>query len=139
MRHARDLTGASPLDGVQGLSPLAALLVAVLRGWNRGGPGQAFEVLSARMRPAQAHAAMAALCDLAGVLGAHRRRPPACPAPPEAAFARFVERAALGTRKDAHDLARGFVCVSAVPALSDAAARLGLQLYLATLGETRPH
>lgn len=146
MRHARDLAGDLPLSAMRGFTPVAALVVAALRGWNTGGPEQAMEVLRARMTEPRAGAAMAALCDLAGVLAAHRRRPLACHAPHcpcvganEAGFARFVEQAALGEREAALILAGEFVDGRAILLLTDTAARLGLLLYRATLGQVRLH
>lgn len=140
MRHARDLTG-DPLAATSGgLSPVTALVVAVLRGWNAGGPGQAMEVLRAHMTEPRAGAAMAALCDLAGVLGAHRRRPAGCDAlhgaglgADEVGFARFVDCAALGERDAALLMATRLVEARATLSLTDAAARLGLHLHRATL------
>lgn len=140
MRHARDLAGDLPVAAMGGLTPVAGLVVAVLRGWNAGGPGQAMAVLRAHMTEPRAGAAMAALCDLAGVLGAHRRRPLACHAPhctrvgaDEAGFARFVECAALGAREEALLMAGLIVEGRAILSLTDAAARFGLHLHRASL------
>ena len=60
-----------------GTAPFASLVIATLRAWEGGGAGAALVVLRARMTEAQAGAAMAALCDLAGLLCASRRRPSA--------------------------------------------------------------
>jgi hypothetical protein len=140
MRHARDLTGDLPVATAGGLSPVAALVVAVLRGWTGGGPGQAMEVLRAHMTEPRAGAAMAALCDLAGVLGAHRRRPTGCDAlhcawlgADEVGFARFVDCAALGEREAALLMATRLVEGRAILSLTDAAARFGLHLHRASL------
>ncbi|HKL64644.1 MAG TPA: hypothetical protein VJ886_00920 [Roseovarius sp.] len=140
MKHARDLSGELPVADMRGMQPLAALVIAALRGWNRGGAGAALVALRARMSEGQAAAAMAAMCDLAGVLGTARRRPLACHAPDcpcvgadEAAFARFVQAAALGEREDALLLASLMVDARAIIALTDAAQRFGLHLHRATL------
>jgi len=140
MRHARDLAGDLPVAAKGSLTRVAALVVVALRGWNAGGPGQAMAVLHEHMSAPRAGAAMAALCELAGVLGAHRRRPLACHAPhcarlgaDEAGFARFVACAALGEREAALLAAGLFVEGRAILSLTDAAARFGLHLHRATL------
>ncbi|MET4101691.1 hypothetical protein ABIE58_001114 [Roseovarius sp. MBR-78] len=140
MKHARDLSGELPVAAMAGMEPLAALVIAALRGWNRGGAGAALGVLRGRMSEAQAAAAMAAMCDLAGILGVSRRRALACHAPhcpcvgaDEAAFARFVRAAALGEREDALWLASLMVEGHAILCLTDAASRFGLHLHRATL------
>jgi hypothetical protein len=140
MKHARDLSGELPVAAMQGMEPLAALVIGALRGWNRGGAGAALATLRAQMTEGQAAAAMAAMCDLAGILGAARRRPLACHAPEcpcvgadEATFARFVREAALGEREEALLLASLMVDGLAITGLTDAAQRFGLHLYRATL------
>ena len=140
MKHPRDLSGEVPGAAMQGMEPLPTLVIAVLRGWNRGGAGAALVALRERMTEAQAAAAMAAMCDLAGILGTSRRRPLACHAPQclcvgadEAAFARFVREAALGDREDALLLASLIVDGPAIIGLTEAAARFGLHLHRATL------
>ena len=140
MKHARDLSGELPVAAMDGMQPLAVLLIAALRAWNRGGAGAALVALRARMSEGQATSAMAAMCDLAGVLGTARRRPLACHAPDcpcvgadEATFARFVQEAALGEREDALLLASLVVEAHAITRLADAAQRFGLHLHRATL------
>jgi hypothetical protein len=144
MKHARDLSGDMPVATMETLPRMSALLISALRGWNRGGAGAALDALRACMTEAQAAAAMAAMCDLAGILGAARRRPLACHAPlcpcvgaDEAAFARFVQEAALGEREDALLLASLVVEARAIAALTEAAQRLGLHLHRATLRDVR--
>jgi len=143
MKHARDLSGELPVATMETLPRMSALLISALRGWNRGGAGSALDALRARMTEAQAAAAMAVMCDLAGILGTARRRPLACHAPhcpcvgaDEAAFARFVQEAALGEREDALMLASLMVDARAIAGLTEAAQRLGLHLYRATLRDT---
>jgi len=143
MKHARDLLDELHMADIRGMQPLAALVIAALRGWNRGGAGAALEALRARMREGQAAAAMAAMCDLAGILGTARRRPLACHGPDcpcvgadEAAFARFVQEAALGEREDALLLASLMVEAHAITGLAEAAQRFGLHLHRATLRDT---
>ncbi|MFB9151573.1 hypothetical protein [Roseovarius ramblicola] len=143
MKQVRDLSGELPVGAIEGLQPLAVLVIAALRGWNRGGAGAALVALRARMSEGQAAAAMAAMCDLAGILGTARRRPLACHAPQcpcvgadEAAFARFVQEAALGEREDALLLASLMVDGPAIVCLTRAAQRFGLQLHRATLRDT---
>lgn len=140
MKHSRSFSGELPVAAMQGMQPLAALVILALRGWNSGGAGEALVALRAHMSEGQAAAAMAAMCDLAGVLGVACRRPLACHAlycpfvgADEAAFARFVQEAALGTREDALLLASLMVEARAITELTAAAQRLGLQLYRATL------
>ena len=143
MKHARDLSGGVPVASMEAMPPLAALVITALRGWTRGGAGLALEALRGRMTEAQAAAAMAAMCDLASVLGTARRRPLACHAPDcpcvgadEAAFARFVQAAALGEREDALLLASLVVDARAIIGLTDAAQLFGLHLHRATLRGT---
>jgi len=140
MKHDRDLSGGGAMAAMQAMEPLPALVITALRGWSRGGAGAALEALRARMTEAQAAAAMAAMCDLAGILGTARRRPLACHAPQcpcvggdEAAFARFVQEAALGEHEDALLLASLMVDGHAILGLTDAAARFGLHLHRAAL------
>ncbi|MDZ7709035.1 MAG: hypothetical protein U5K36_02240 [Roseovarius sp.] len=140
MKHPRDISGEVPVAAMQGMEPLPTLVIVALRGWNRAGAGAALVTLRDRMTEAQAAAAMAAMCDLAGILGVSRRRPLACHAPhcpcvgaDEAAFARFVQEAALGDREDALLLASLMVEGPAIIGLTDAASRFGLHLHRATL------
>jgi hypothetical protein len=142
MKHARDLSGDVPVAAMQAMHPLGAFVIAALRAWNSGGAGAALVALRARMSEGQAATAMAAMCDLAGILGAARRRPLACHAPhcpcvgaDEATFARFVREAALGEREDALLLASLMVDARAITGLTDAAQRFGLHLHRATLRE----
>lgn len=138
MKHARELSGDRPVTTLEGMTPFAGLVIAALRGWTRGGPGAALVVLRERMSEAKAGIAMAALCDLAGLLCASRRRPLAARAPDdpcvgadEATFARFVQEAALGEREDALLLASLMVEAPAIMALTDAASRFGLHVHRA--------
>jgi hypothetical protein len=98
------------------------------------------------MGETRAGAACAALQDVADSLGAHMRRPLRCHAPDchcvgadEAAFARFVEEAALGGREDALMLASLLVEARGLLPLTDAAARLGLCLQRAVLYDQAQH
>jgi hypothetical protein len=140
MKHARDLTGQMPVDQMAQLDGLNGLTVAALRAWNAGGALRAHALLCDRMAEPMALAAFEALQDLTEVLGPHIRRPLRCHAPncacvglDEAAFARFVQEAALGDREDALLLASILVQPRAILPLTDAAARLGLCLHRAAL------
>jgi hypothetical protein len=144
MKHARDWTGQMPVDQLDQMDGLNRLTVAALRAWNAGGAARAHALLCDRMAEPMALAAFEALHDLTEVMGPHIRRPLRCHAPQctcvgldEAAFARFVEEAALGEREDALLLASVLVQARAILPLTDAAARLGLCLHRATLRTPR--
>ena len=142
MKHARDLSGDPPVVTVEDTAPFASLVIATLRAWEGGGAGAALVVLRARMTEAQAGAAMAALCDLAGLLCAARRRPSAATGAhglgaDAAVFARLVEEAALGEREIAMMLASALVEGPALMELTDAASRFGLHVHRATLRDAR--
>jgi hypothetical protein len=143
MKHARDF-GGDPSVLPDAPDPFEALVAAALRAWERGGAGAALPMLRARMTEAQAAVAMAALCDLAGLLCISRRRSPAARVPAdsrlgadEALFARFVREAALGEREDALLLASLLVEAPALMAVTDAAARFGLHVHRGVLNEAR--
>lgn len=140
MKHARDMTGQMPVADMSELTGLSGMAVCCLRHWNQGGAEAALAMLCARMADGQALVAFEALQDLTAVLAAHMRRPLRCHAPhcaclgmDEAAFARFVEEAAMGEREDALMLASLLVEARAILPLTDAAGRLGLSLHRAAL------
>lgn len=140
MKHARELSGQMPVGQMAEMQGLAGLAVACLRAWNEGGAIRAHAMLCERMAPPMALATFESLQDLTEVLGAQMRRPLRCHAPhcdcvglDEAAFARFVEEAALGEREDALMLASLLVNARGILALTEAAARLGLCLHRAAL------
>ncbi len=54
MKHPRDFSGELPVSAIEGMEPLATLVIAALRGWSRGGAGAALGVLRGRMTEAQA-------------------------------------------------------------------------------------
>ena len=144
MKHARDWTGQMPVDQMTQMDGLNRLTVAALRAWNAGGALRAHALLCERLAEPMALAAFEALHDLTEVLGPHIRRPLRCHAPQcacvgldEAAFARFVEEAALGEREDALLLASILVQARAILPLTDAAARLGLCLHRAARAASR--
>lgn len=144
MKHARDWTGQMPVDQMNQMDGLNRLTVAALRAWNAGGALRAHALLCDRMAEPMALAAFEALQDLTEVLGPHIRRPLRCHAPhcscvglDEAAFARFVQEAALGEREDALLLASLLVQARAILPLTDAAARLGLCLHRAARAAPR--
>ena len=143
MKHAGDF-GDDPSVLPDAPDPFEARVTAALRAWERGGAGAALPMLRARMTEAQAAAATAALCDLAGLLCISRRRAPAARVPAdsrlgadEALFARFVREAALGEREDALLLASLLVEAPALMAVTDAASRFGLHVHRGVLNETR--
>ena len=140
MKHERDISGAAPVAHLPDLPGVQGLVIGCLRHWNRGGAAAALAALRARMPEARACAAFDALQDLTETLATHIRRPLRCHAPQchcvgldEAAFARFVEEAALGEREDALMLASLLVAPRGILPLADAAARLGLDLHRAVL------
>ncbi|WP_417726092.1 hypothetical protein [Roseovarius sp.] len=140
MKHARDLTGQMSVDQMSEMHGLARLVVAALRAWNAGGAIRAHALLCERMAEPMALTAFEALQDVTEVLGATLRRPLRCHAPhcpcvgmDEAAFARFVEEAALGEREDALMMASVLVNARGILALTEAAARFGLSLQRAAL------
>ena len=139
MKHARDLSGDPPVAATDCTTPFASLVTATLRAWEGGGAGAALVILRARMTEAQAGAAMAALCDLAGLLCASRRRTPDLHGlgADEAAFVRFVQEAALGERETAMMRATALVEAPSLMAVTDAACRFGLHVHRATLRDTR--
>lgn len=133
-----------PVDQMDQMDGLNRLTVAALRAWNAGGALRAHALFCDRMAEPMALAAFEALQDLTEVLGPHIRRPLRCHAPhcarvglDEAAFARFVQEAALGEREDALLLASILVQARAILPLTDIAARLGLCLHRATLTAPR--
>lgn len=140
MKHARTITPDAPVAQMNDMAGLPGMVIACLRHWNRGGAAAALGLLRAHMAEAPACAAFEALQDLTEVLGPHIRRPLRCHAPQchcvgldEAAFARFVEEAALGEREDALMLASLLVEARGILPLADAARRLGLTLHRAVL------
>jgi len=142
MKHERNISGAAPVAHLPDLPGLQGLAIGCLRHWNRGGAAAALGALRAQMPEARACAAFDALQDLTETLATHIRRPLRCHAPQchcvgpdEAAFARFVEEAALGDREDALMLASLLVAPRGILPLADAAARLGLGLHRALLIE----
>ncbi len=145
MKHAREITGQMPVGQMAEMADLPGMVVSCLRQWNRGGAVAALEMLRAHMAEVQALATFEALQDLTEVLAPHMRRPLRCHAPhcacvgmDEAAFARFVEEAALGAREDALMLASLLVEARAILPLTDAAERLGLCLHRGSLCARRP-
>ena len=145
MKHARDITGTAPGGHMSEATGLSGMVIACLRHWNRGGAAAALGLLRERMGERQAGASFAALEDLADTLGSCMRRPLRCHAPhchhigsDEAAFARFVEEAALGVREGALMLASLLVDAHGILPLTDAAERLGLHLHRAALCEDLP-
>ncbi|EAQ23152.1 MULTISPECIES: hypothetical protein [unclassified Roseovarius] len=140
MKHARDLTGEMPVAQISEMHHLNRLVVASLRAWNAGGALRAHALLCERMAEPMALAAFEALHDLTEALGATLRRPLRCHTPQcgcvgmdEAAFARFVEEAALGDREDALMMASVLVTARGILPLTEAAARFGLCLHRADL------
>lgn len=142
MKHERDISGAASVARISDLPDMQGLVIGCLRHWNRGGAAAALGALRAWMPEPRACAAFDALQDLTETLAAHIRRPLRCHAPhcrcvgrDEAAFARFVEEAALGEREDALMLASLLVTPRAILPLTDAAARLGLGLHRAVVSD----
>jgi hypothetical protein len=140
MKHARTFTPDAPVAQMDEMTGLPGMVIACLRQWNRGGAPAALGLLRTQMANAPACAAFEALQDLTEVLGPHIRRPLRCHAPQchcvgldEAAFARFVEEAALGEREDALMLASLLVAPRGIMPLADAAGRFGLALHRALL------
>ncbi|WP_297772197.1 hypothetical protein [uncultured Roseovarius sp.] len=140
MKHARDLSGQMPVGHMAEMDGISAMAVACLRAWNQGGAMRAHAMLCERMTEPMATASFEALHDVTEVLGSNVRRPLRCHAPQcdcvgldEAAFARFVEEAALGEREDALMLASLLVAPRGILPLADAAGRLGLALHRAVL------
>jgi len=145
MKHARDMIGTAPVGHISEVTGLSGMVIACLRHWNRGGAAAALGLLREHMDPRQAGASFTALQDLADTLDRCMRRPLLCHAPhchhvgsDEAAFARFVEEAALGVREDALMLASLLVDARGILPLTDAAERLGLHLHRAGLCKDRP-
>jgi hypothetical protein len=141
MKHARDLNGQMPVGNMAEMNGVAAMVVACLRAWNQGGALRAHAMLCEQMAESTALAAFETLQDLTDVLSSTMRRPLRCHAPgcscvglDEAAFARFVEEAALGEREDALMLASVLVQARGILPVTEAASRLGLCLHRATLG-----
>jgi len=142
MKHTRAITGTAPVDHISEMTGLSGMVIACLRHWNSGGAAAALWLLRDRLGERQAGASFKALQDLADTLGTCMRRPLRCHAPhchcvgsDEAAFARFVEEAALGVREDALMLASLLVDARGILPLTDAAGRLGLHLHRAALCE----
>lgn len=140
MKHVRHIAGNAPAGHISEMTDVAGMVISCLRHWNRGGAVAALALLRARVGERQGAASFAALQDLAGSLESGMRRPLRCHAPEcpcvgsdEAAFARFVEEAAFGPREDALMLASLLVDARAILPLTDAAERLGLNLYRAAL------
>ncbi|HKL54505.1 MAG TPA: hypothetical protein VJ893_00120 [Roseovarius sp.] len=140
MKHARTITPDAPVAQMDDMTGLPGLVIACLRHWNSGGAAAALGLLRGHMSEAAACAAFEALQDVTAVLGPHIRRPLRCHAPQchcvgldEAAFARFVEEAALGEREEALMLASLLVEARGIMPLADAASRLGLALHRAVL------
>ncbi|KNX41722.1 hypothetical protein ROTO_16930 [Roseovarius tolerans] len=140
MKHVRTITPDAPVAQMDDMTGLPGIVIACLRHWNRGGAAAALGLLRAHMSEATACASFEALQDLTDVLGPHIRRPLRCHAPQcqcvgldEAAFARFVEEAALGEREEALMLASLLVAPRGIMPLADAAHRLGLTLHRAVL------
>ena len=146
MKHTRHISGTVPAGHMSEMTGVAGMVIACLRHWNRGGAAAALGLLRDRMGETRAGSSFEALQDLADVLEAGMRRPLRCHTPDcpcvgcdEAAFARFVEEAAFGTREDALMLASLFVESRGILSLSDAAERLGLHLHRAALCKDRQH
>jgi len=146
MKHMRHISGTVPAGQMSEMTGVAGMVIACLRHWNRGGAAAALGLLRDRMGEPRAGVSVKALQDLADVLEGGMRRPLRCHQPDcpcvgtdEAAFARFVEEAAFGTREDALMLASLLVESRGILSLTDAAGRLGLHLHRAALCEGRRH